>query len=195
MLSVKENERLTRVGPGTPMGALLRRYWLPVAASVGWTFQIRVPMDDTHTWHVMYQVYPQPPRAEGEKQENVPVYEIPLKDAHGQHITDFVLGQDMMAWVTQGPIAERPLEKLGESDKGLILYRRLLREQMAIAEVGKDPLNVFRDPAKNTILHIPTEHGLVETARARRLSTGQAPYSQLMDHIEARWANAPSAAD
>ena len=33
MLSVKENERLTRVGPGAPMGALLRRYWHPVAAS------------------------------------------------------------------------------------------------------------------------------------------------------------------
>src|SRR5438128_9350326 len=55
----------------------------------------------------------------------------PLKDEHGQHITDFVLGQDMMAWVTQGPIAERPLERLGESDKGIILYRRLLRELMA----------------------------------------------------------------
>ena len=46
----------------------------------------------------------------------------------------------------------------------------LLREQMAITEAGKDPMNVFRDPAQNTILHIPTEHGLVETARARRLS-------------------------
>jgi phthalate 4,5-dioxygenase len=29
MLSVEENERLTRTGPGTPMGDTLRRYWLP----------------------------------------------------------------------------------------------------------------------------------------------------------------------
>lgn len=29
MLSPADNERLTRVGPGTPMGTLLRRYWLP----------------------------------------------------------------------------------------------------------------------------------------------------------------------
>jgi phenylpropionate dioxygenase-like ring-hydroxylating dioxygenase large terminal subunit len=29
MLSPAENERLTRVGPGTPMGRLFRRYWLP----------------------------------------------------------------------------------------------------------------------------------------------------------------------
>ncbi|HEY2385090.1 MAG TPA: aromatic ring-hydroxylating dioxygenase subunit alpha [Terriglobia bacterium] len=31
MLSREDNERLTRVGPGTPMGELLRRYWMPVA--------------------------------------------------------------------------------------------------------------------------------------------------------------------
>ncbi|MBO0873601.1 MAG: Rieske 2Fe-2S domain-containing protein [Pseudonocardia sp.] len=29
MLSVQDNELLTRVGPGTPMGGLLRRYWTP----------------------------------------------------------------------------------------------------------------------------------------------------------------------
>jgi nitrite reductase/ring-hydroxylating ferredoxin subunit len=33
MLSQKENEMLTRVGPGTPMGALMRRYWIPAAFS------------------------------------------------------------------------------------------------------------------------------------------------------------------
>ncbi len=31
MLTEQENERLTQVGPGTPMGNLLRRYWHPVA--------------------------------------------------------------------------------------------------------------------------------------------------------------------
>ena len=30
MLSARENELLTRVGPGTPMGDLYRRFWLPV---------------------------------------------------------------------------------------------------------------------------------------------------------------------
>ena len=33
MLCTAENERITRVGPGTPMGELLRRYWHPIAAS------------------------------------------------------------------------------------------------------------------------------------------------------------------
>src|SRR3954453_9769257 len=31
MLTREENETLTRVGPGTPAGQLLRRYWHPVA--------------------------------------------------------------------------------------------------------------------------------------------------------------------
>ncbi|WP_298236433.1 aromatic ring-hydroxylating dioxygenase subunit alpha [uncultured Azohydromonas sp.] len=31
MLSAEKNRRLTEVGPGTPMGELLRRYWHPVA--------------------------------------------------------------------------------------------------------------------------------------------------------------------
>src|SRR5690349_14321813 len=30
MTAAAENEALTRVGPGTPMGELLRRYWWPV---------------------------------------------------------------------------------------------------------------------------------------------------------------------
>ncbi len=31
MISPAENQRLTQVGPGTPMGDYLRRYWMPVA--------------------------------------------------------------------------------------------------------------------------------------------------------------------
>ena len=31
MLSREDNERLTRVGRGTPMGELMRRYWIPAA--------------------------------------------------------------------------------------------------------------------------------------------------------------------
>ncbi|MGH7847413.1 MAG: Rieske 2Fe-2S domain-containing protein [Candidatus Binatia bacterium] len=33
MVTKEENEMLTRVGPGTPAGELLRRYWLPVAVA------------------------------------------------------------------------------------------------------------------------------------------------------------------
>ena len=33
MLTHEENELLTRVGPGTPMGGTIRRYWLPALLS------------------------------------------------------------------------------------------------------------------------------------------------------------------
>ena len=33
MLRPEENERICRVGLGTPMGALMRRYWLPALLS------------------------------------------------------------------------------------------------------------------------------------------------------------------
>ena len=31
MLSMEHNDILTRVGPGTPMGELMREYWIPPA--------------------------------------------------------------------------------------------------------------------------------------------------------------------
>src|SRR5438045_2764568 len=33
MLSKEDNERITRVGPGTPMGTLMREYWVPAMLS------------------------------------------------------------------------------------------------------------------------------------------------------------------
>ena len=33
MLSREDNELLCRVGPGTPMGTLMRQYWVPAALS------------------------------------------------------------------------------------------------------------------------------------------------------------------
>src|ERR1700730_2445341 len=46
MLTAEQNELLTRVGPGTPMGNLLRRYWQPIAAGAElegrWTKKIRL---------------------------------------------------------------------------------------------------------------------------------------------------------
>ena len=31
MLRIEDNERLTQIRPGTPMGELMRRHWRPVA--------------------------------------------------------------------------------------------------------------------------------------------------------------------
>ncbi len=36
MLSASDNEKIARVGPGTPAGEWLRRYWHPIAISDRW---------------------------------------------------------------------------------------------------------------------------------------------------------------
>ncbi len=65
-------------------------------------------------------------------------------------MVETIPGQDMMAWVTQGDITDRTTERLGTSDKGVILFRQLIEEQIRRVEQGEDPLGVIRDPAKNT---------------------------------------------
>src|SRR5262247_4420699 len=88
----------------------------PNILRVGSNFQYRVPVDDTHTLHVWFTAYPQPPGAEVPTQEKVPFYQVPLPtDEEGQanwQMLDNNSGQDIMAWITQGPIADRSQEKL-----------------------------------------------------------------------------------
>ncbi len=148
--------------------------------------QIRVPVDDTHTLYLWYNVHQQREGDADQRPEDIPVYQVPLPgvDAEGVPIWDLMdnnSGQDNYAWMSQGPITPRWTEHLGESDKGIILYRRLLREQMKLVEAGKDPMNTFRDPAKNVSIHVPHESDDQEWQRGRRgpnqadgaISTGQ----------------------
>jgi 5,5'-dehydrodivanillate O-demethylase len=50
MLTTEQNELLTRIGPGTRMGTLLRRYWHPIAPLVDmeerWTKRVRLLGED-----------------------------------------------------------------------------------------------------------------------------------------------------
>jgi len=50
MLTAEQNELLTRVGPGTPCGELMRRYWHPIAAvsemDGKWTKRVRLLGED-----------------------------------------------------------------------------------------------------------------------------------------------------
>ena len=116
-------------------------------------FQMRVPVDDTHTLNFFYHVYVPPEGVELEPQEEIPGYEVPYVGEDGRYLQNFVVAQDSSAWVTQGPIADRTREKLGQSDVGVIMYRKLLEEQMRLVEDGVDPMNTFRDPAENEILY------------------------------------------
>jgi 5,5'-dehydrodivanillate O-demethylase len=168
----------------------------PNILRVGSNFQYRVPVDDTHTLHVWFTAYPQPPGAEVPKQGKIPFYQVPLPTDENGHmdwqLLDNNSGQDIMAWITQGAIADRSLEKLGESDKGIILYRRMLRQQLAIVEAGGEPMNVFRDSEENVCIDLPWEGrddpwAYMQKGIMRR--TGQAgKYAPVLHDMVARFA-------
>ena len=128
-------------------------------ASRYFSFQMRVPVDDTHTLHLWYNAYVPPQGADVPDPllSKVHVYDVPFQDEHGEFIVDNVDGQDMMAWVTQGPIFDRTRENLGSSDKGIAIYRRLLRREIKKMQQGQDPMGVLRDPARNQRIDLPNE--------------------------------------
>jgi 5,5'-dehydrodivanillate O-demethylase len=65
------------------------------------------------------------------------------------------MNQDFVAWLGQGRIADRTQEHLGESDRGVIVLRRRMLEEAAVAARGADPKGVIRDPALNHRLALP----------------------------------------
>jgi 5,5'-dehydrodivanillate O-demethylase oxygenase subunit len=121
-------------------------------------FQIRVPMDDTHTYVVWYWTRPVAPGAGPQNPHDITVAENPFRHENGRLVVETINGQDMMAWVTQGDISDRTTERLGTSDQGIILYRNMLEENMRRVERGEDPMAVFRDPARNEpMIVVPRE--------------------------------------
>jgi len=119
----------------------------PGRKTIRQTYQLGVPVDDTHTWHIQYFCYMFPDEVVVPKQESIPYVQVPLQDDSGAYILDNVLAQDMVAWYGQGEIADRTQEHLGVSDSCVIAYRQMLRDQIQTVHDGGEPMNVFRDRA------------------------------------------------
>lgn len=118
----------------------------------GW----RVPIDDTRTMEIFMRVFDPGAGAGVPKQESIPYVEIDMVSKDGQWLRlDAITGQDAMVWATQGEVTDRTAERLGDTDRGIILWRQLLESQIQLVEAGKDPINVFRDPAKNVRIDLP----------------------------------------
>ena len=113
---------------------------------------IRVPLDDTHTWHVTCTAYFAAPGMEVPiRQDPVPAFEAPIVE-----LPTFAQGHSMQMYESQRAINDRSVEVLSPmADRGLIMFRRLLGEQINVVEDGGDPMNTFRDPAKNQRIDLP----------------------------------------
>ena len=119
-------------------------------------FEWRVPIDDENTLSVgwFYNAVPESQRPF--KQESIPYWYSPIKDEKtGRWITSHVMNQDFVAWVGQGQFADRSLEHLGESDRGIIMIRRRLLDDIKVIADGGDPKALVRDPEANDCVELP----------------------------------------
>lgn len=66
-------------------------------------------------------------------------YKTVLQDEDGRYLMSHLDAQDVMVWVTQGRIVDRTQENLCSSDRGVLMVRSMLEEQLAAVEAGRTP--------------------------------------------------------
>jgi len=131
--------------------------------------QIRVPIDDTHTKIFFVRFKPNEDGSINEDQSDPPVtfapsYKQPQEKLHPYTWFDMsmdVQAQDHMAWETQGPIVDRSVERLATTDRGIVMYRELLKREIERVQMGLDPKGVIRDP-NHAMIETHLEESLVE---------------------------------
>jgi 5,5'-dehydrodivanillate O-demethylase len=125
-----------------------------VPVRMGYAMHFRTPIDDYNTQVIQFRFTPSKDGTAAPQPEDPPVEYIRTKNEDGEFHMENFSSQDQMAWETQGPIADRGNEHLGEGDRGVIMYRKLLREQILAVQEGKDPVGTNRDPAKDEIIRL-----------------------------------------
>jgi 5,5'-dehydrodivanillate O-demethylase len=126
-------------------------------------FSIKVPIDDTHTRQ--YSIYTEMPLDGSDKADRASTHAIeyylespgdgktPSDAIHpfARYRMDLLRFQDVMALETQGPIADRTVERLATADRGVVLLREMLKREIEKVQRGLDPLGVVREPGEEVI--------------------------------------------
>jgi 5,5'-dehydrodivanillate O-demethylase oxygenase subunit len=145
------------------------------------TMHWRVPIDDTHT-HIFHHGFLQGAPASEAELEDPPIEDHPPQvGPDGEYDLTTFYAQDKMAWETQGAIFDRSEEHLGASDRGIILYRQMLRRQIEIVQRGGEPMALVRDPAGNALIELPT--WVAEVDERVDALVGTAPNARSMDEV------------
>ena len=141
-----QGEDVTDWTKGTPI--LFPNILAGVAIDGSAGYQFRVPVDESHSLNINYNCAPLGPGEEpGGKL--VVKYEPLQYDEAGRVVSTYVTRQDEMAWVGQGATSDRTTEHLATSDKGILLYRKVLLENIEKVQRGEDPMAVIRDYEEN----------------------------------------------
>jgi LigXa C-terminal domain like len=128
--------------------------------------QWHVPVDDTNCyWYAIFTSFTKPVDKETMRNQRLELYELPhYKSRRNKHndygfdpheqATKTYTGMgldinvhDQWAIESMGPIQDRTREHLGQSDKGITQYRRLLRQEIEKAVSGDTPPLLFLDAA------------------------------------------------
>jgi 5,5'-dehydrodivanillate O-demethylase len=125
----------------------------------------RVPIDDTHTRIIRVRYTPHGDTTNMDWDNPGVEYGEPYKGPDGEYVLRTFPAQDAMAWETEGPIVDRTREMLGVSDKGIAMFRRMLREQIEAVSQGREPVGLIRDPALNQSIEIAVSTGQARMAQ------------------------------
>jgi phenylpropionate dioxygenase-like ring-hydroxylating dioxygenase large terminal subunit len=114
-----------KAGPADSIGWVLpvddTHFRLFHAMRVPESFELRIPLGDRKKWSTMTE----------EERQRFP--------------------GDWEAQTGQGPISLHSEENLATSDKGVVMLRRLLKQQIKLVQEGRDPLGVNFDPAEAVV--------------------------------------------
>ncbi len=138
----------------------------------------RTPQDDIHTLNFFITLYPSIDGALVHHTDTPPelprgpwiatergVY--PPGDEQWWGVESIM--QDRMVQEGQGLILDRSTENLGGSDRGVVLFRQLLKESIDAVQNGEDPIGIVRDEASNPVLDFGTHMHEVSAGAAERV--------------------------
>jgi phenylpropionate dioxygenase-like ring-hydroxylating dioxygenase large terminal subunit len=146
--------------------------------------QFHVPVDDTGTyWYSIFTSFGDPVDKETMRAQRLRTYPAPdYRPIHGradgwgfdaeEQRTKTFTGMgfdinihDQFACESQGPIQDRTKENLGSSDKGVVLYRRLLLDAIRRNEAGEAPFMVIDEQRARGLTGPPAIDGIGPTGR------------------------------
>jgi phenylpropionate dioxygenase-like ring-hydroxylating dioxygenase large terminal subunit len=136
-------------------------FTIPMSSEMTIT-QWHVPIDDTrHYWYAIFTSFGAPVDKDEMRRQRLALYELPdyvprknksndygFDPSEQEHETYTGMGADInvhdqWACESMGPIQDRTREHLGQSDKAITAYRRILRGAMEAAGNGGKPLMVL----------------------------------------------------
>lgn len=126
-----------------------------------------IPVDDTHQWSASIFWTPLGKEADLPDKGRMELSPLGRKDTSYEYTQRHPDDKEVMEG--QGPIAIHGLEHLATSDRGVIMFRKILRDAIGAVRAGRDPKGVIREPPKASC--VPTSAGSI-------LKVGRIPVSR-----------------